>query len=75
MAGFWMHQVPQSRSRHPGFFQSSQATVLELWVSLDLLRPPWTQLDTSWSHLDAKRPDHEQVGYQGGHFLPIIKLS
>ena len=36
----------------PGLFQSSQATVLELWASLDLLRPPWTQLDTSRSHQD-----------------------
>jgi len=54
--------MPQSESRHPGLFQSSQATVLELWASPDLLRPPWTQLDTSWSHLDTKRPDHQKVG-------------
>ena len=42
--------------------QSSQATVLELWASPDLLRPPGTQFDTSWSHLETpqqhrKRPD------------------
>ena len=45
----------------PGLFQSSQATVLELWASPDLLGPPGTQLDTSWSHLEMpqkhrKRP-------------------
>jgi hypothetical protein len=46
----------------PGLFQSSQATVLELWASLHLLGPPGTQLDTSWSHLETlqkhrKRPN------------------
>ena len=46
----------------PGFFQSSQATVQELWASPELLGPPGTQLDTSWSHLETpqkhrKRPD------------------
>ena len=35
--------------RHPGRFQSSQATVLELWASPDFLDPPRTQLDTSSS--------------------------
>jgi hypothetical protein len=54
--------MPQPESRHPGLFQSSQATVLELWASPDFLGPPWTQLDTSWSHLETpqkhrKRPD------------------
>ena len=42
-------KMPQSGSRYPGLFQSSQATVLERWASPDLLRPPWMQLDTSWS--------------------------
>ena len=46
----------------PGLFQSSQATVLELWAPPELQRPPGTQLDTSWNHLDTpqkhrKRPD------------------
>ena len=41
--------MPQSVSRHPRLFRSSQATVLELWASPDLLRPPWTQPDTSSS--------------------------
>ena len=35
--------------RHPGLFQSSQATVLELWASPDFLDSPRTQLDTSSS--------------------------
>ena len=34
----------------PGFFQSSQATVLELWASPEVLEPPGTLLDTSCSH-------------------------
>ena len=46
----------------PGLFQSSQATVLELWASLHLEGPPGTQLDTSWSLLDTKRPDHPKMG-------------
>ena len=46
-------KMPQSRSGHPGIFQSSQATVLELWASPELLGPPGTQLDTSWGHFDA----------------------
>ena len=37
----------------PGLFQGSQATVLETQASSNLLRPPWTQLDTFWSHLGA----------------------
>ena len=41
--------MPQSESRHPGLFQSSQATILELWAPPNLLRSPWTQLDTSRS--------------------------
>ena len=46
----------------PGLFQSSQATVLELWASPDLLRLLWTQFDEYWSHLETpqkhrKRPD------------------
>ena len=40
-------------------FQSSQPTVLELWASPDLLRPPQTQLDISWSLLETKPPDHQ----------------
>ena len=31
----------------PGLFQSSQATILELWASPELRGPPGTQLDTS----------------------------
>ena len=42
--------MPQPESRHPGLYQSSRATPLELWASPDLLRPPQTQLDSSWSH-------------------------
>ena len=34
----------------PGLFQSSQATVLELWASPEVLGPPGTLLDTSCSH-------------------------
>ena len=41
--------MPQPGSRHPGFFQSSQATFLELWAFPDFLGPPWTLLDTSLS--------------------------
>ena len=54
--------MTQSGIHYPGLFQSSQATVLELWASPDLLRLPWTQLDSSWSHLETKRPDHQKVG-------------
>ena len=43
----------------PGLFQSSQATVLELWASPDLQGPPGTQLDTFWSHLDTP-PKHRK---------------
>ena len=46
-------KMPESESRHPGIFQSSQATVLELWASPELLGPPGTQIDTSLGHLDA----------------------
>ena len=46
-------KMPQSGNRHPGIFRSSQAAVLELWASLELLTPPGTQLDTSSGHLDA----------------------
>jgi hypothetical protein len=45
-------KMPQSRNRHPGIFQSSQATVLELWASPELLGPPWTELHMS-SSLDT----------------------
>ena len=53
-------KMPQSGSRHPGFFQSSQATVLELWASPDLLGPPWTQLHTSSSHVETARKHRNQ---------------
>ena len=71
-------KMPQPESHHPSLVQSSGATVLELWASPDLLRPPGTQLDSSWSHLETNTPDYQNYqkwGYQGGHFLPIIKLS
>ena len=42
-------KMPQSGNRHPGIFQSSQATVLELSAFPELLGPPWTQLGTSLS--------------------------
>ena len=58
-------KMPQSRSRHPGFFQSSQATVLELWASPDLLRPPWTQLDTSWTHLETPKKHRKRPNLTG----------
>ena len=48
-------KMPQPESRHPGLFESSQATVLELWASPDLLNPP----DTS---LAAARPLLEPPG-------------
>ena len=54
----------------PGLFQSSQATVLELWASPELLGPPWTQLDTSWGHMVTKRPDHQKVGVSRRAFAP-----
>ena len=53
-------KMPQPESRHPGLFQSSQATVLELWASPDLLGPPGTQLDTSWSHLETPQKHRKQ---------------
>ena len=68
-------KMPQAESSHLGLFQSSQATVLELWASPELLRPPWTQLDTSWSHLETKRPDYQKVGVSRWASLPIIKFS
>ena len=71
-------KMPQPESRQPSLVQSSRATVLELWASPDLLRPPGTQLDSSWSHQETNTPDYQNYqkwGYQGGHFLPIIKLS
>jgi hypothetical protein len=37
----------------PGLFQSSQATVLELWASPDLKRPPEMQLNTFWNQLET----------------------
>ena len=48
---------------------------LELWASLDLLRPPWTQLDTSKSHQDTKGPYHQKVGVSRWASDAIIKLS
>ena len=33
----------------PGLFQSSQATVLELWASPHVLGPPGKQWGTSWT--------------------------
>ena len=46
----------------PGLFQSSQATVLELWASLELQGPPGTQLNTSWSHLKTpQNTDNDQT--------------
>ena len=54
--------MPQLGSRHPGLFQSSQATALELWALAALQGPPWTQLDSVCGHLQTlqkrrKRPD------------------
>ena len=40
----------------PELFQSSQATVLDLWPSLDLQGPPGTQLHTFWNQLETTQP-------------------
>jgi hypothetical protein len=70
---FWSHlETPQKHRKQPdltlkclnqevvpGLFQSSQATILELWASPELLGPPGTQLDTSWSHLETP-PKHRK---------------
>ena len=41
--------------RLPGLFQSSQATILELWASLHLLDVPGTQIDTSRNHPETQK--------------------
>jgi hypothetical protein len=46
--GLLLREEPESRQ--PSLVQRSRATVLELWASPDLLRPPGTQLDSSWTH-------------------------
>ena len=46
-------KMPYPRSFHPRHFQSSQAIVLELWASPDLLRTPWSQLDISLTNLET----------------------
>jgi hypothetical protein len=45
-------EMPQPGTGRPGLSQTSQATILELWASPDLLRPPRSQPDTSWGHRD-----------------------
>ena len=62
LGGNLVDGLPPTLNHQPGFFQSSQATVLELWPSPDLEGLPGTQLDISWSHLGTtqkhrKRPD------------------
>jgi len=49
----------------PGLFQSSQATVLELWASLDLERPPWTELDTFWNQLETTQNHKKRTDLTG----------
>ena len=39
---------------------SSQATVLELVASPDLLGPPGTQIDVSWSHPETPPQEHRK---------------
>ena len=58
---FWTSspQPPASSS------SSSSSTVLELWASSDLLRPPWTQLDTSWNHLETPQKHRKQPDLTG----------
>ena len=68
-------KMPQPESHHPSLFQSSQGTVKELQASPDFLRPPGTQLDSSWSHLETNRPDHQKVGASRWAVLAILKLS
>ena len=73
-------KMPQSRNRHPGIFQSSQATVLKLWASPEILGPPWTQLATSLSHLDAPEAQKttrldEKIPQSGNRHMRIFQSS
>ena len=43
----------------PGLFQSFQATVLELVASPDLLGPPGTPIDISWSHPETPQKNRK----------------
>ena len=49
----------------PGLFWSSQATILELWASPDLLGPPGTLLGVSCSQQNTNRRDR--------NFVKIVK--
>ena len=58
-------KMPQPESRHPVFFQSSQATVLELWASPEVLGPPGTLLDTSCSHQETPKAHRKRPHLTG----------
>ena len=48
-----------------GLFQSSQATVLELWASPEVLGTPGTLLDTSCSHQDTPKAHRKRPHLTG----------
>ena len=50
-------KMPQSRNCHLGIFQSSQATVLELWASPDLLGAP----ESLWSHPEMPQEHRKRL--------------
>jgi hypothetical protein len=45
-------KMSQTGTGRPGLSQGSQATVLELRACPDLLRPPRSQPDTSWTQME-----------------------
>ena len=49
----------------PGFFQSSQATVLDLWPSPDLQGSPGTQLHTFWNQLETTQKHRKRTDLTG----------
>ena len=68
-------KMRQSGSRHPGLFQSSQATVLELWVVGALEGPPWTQLDSVWSHPQTPQKHRKQPDLTAKCFNPEVVIQ
>ena len=65
-------KMPHPRSFHPRHFQSSQATVLELWASPDLLRTPWSQLDISLSNLETPQTHTRRPNLTGKCLSKVV---
>ena len=65
-------KMPHPGSLHPRHFQSSQATVLELWASPDLLRTPWSQLDISLSNLETPQTHTRRPNLTGKCLSKVV---